>query len=427
MSIYAGYWGPEALFWSTSGTPVRSTEVTVRDPLTMLPTTLYTDKTKSTTLPNPTLTDEHGNLAFYATPGSYLLDWGATDDLFIVVSTHPDDPSGGGGGVTDHGLLTGLADDDHTQYLTTVRGDARYYTEGEVDASLAGKAATVHTHTASQVTDFGTAVDAQVAGALAGKQPLDSDLTAIAALTPADGSVLVRVSGAWNSRTSAQLKSDLALTKADVGLGNVDNTADASKPISTATQTALDAKAPRAYVTDPITKYGLVTATGRFEAFQDIGTYTNQMKIERLFVPANSGALTRATIPVRNASTGFTPNGKPNHLLWWTDNGVLTGQTPDNSAMWNTADWSIGTFDVPVPNSTTDQYVYVGFQINGQTGVGQFTVTRAFDAGTVPFAHAAGSSKRFSAYGASVVTPTDINPTTFGTITSFAIFLGLMA
>jgi hypothetical protein len=33
---------------------------------------------------------------------------------------------GGGGGVTDHGLLTGLADDDHTQYHTDARGDARY-------------------------------------------------------------------------------------------------------------------------------------------------------------------------------------------------------------------------------------------------------------------------------------------------------------
>lgn len=36
------------------------------------------------------------------------------------------------------------------------------------------------------------------------------------------------------------------ITKADVGLGNVDNTSDANKPISTATQTALDAKAPLA-------------------------------------------------------------------------------------------------------------------------------------------------------------------------------------
>jgi len=35
---------------------------------------------------------------------------------------------------------------------------------------------------------------------------------------------------------------NIDLTKSDVGLSNVDNTSDASKPISTATQTALDAK-----------------------------------------------------------------------------------------------------------------------------------------------------------------------------------------
>lgn len=35
----------------------------------------------------------------------------------------------------------------------------------------------------------------------------------------------------------------VTLVKGDVGLGNVDNTSDASKPVSTATQTALDAKA----------------------------------------------------------------------------------------------------------------------------------------------------------------------------------------
>jgi hypothetical protein len=34
--------------------------------------------------------------------------------------------SGGGGGVTDHGALTGLGDDDHTQYLNQDRGDLRY-------------------------------------------------------------------------------------------------------------------------------------------------------------------------------------------------------------------------------------------------------------------------------------------------------------
>jgi hypothetical protein len=44
-----------------------------------------------------------------------------------------------------------------------------------------------------------------------------------------------------NAITSDQLDTT-ALTKADVGLGNVDNTSDANKPVSTATQTALNTK-----------------------------------------------------------------------------------------------------------------------------------------------------------------------------------------
>lgn len=39
-----------------------------------------------------------------------------------------------------------------------------------------------------------------------------------------------------------------ALTKSSVGLGNVDNTSDANKPISAATQSALDLKASTSYV-----------------------------------------------------------------------------------------------------------------------------------------------------------------------------------
>lgn len=39
----------------------------------------------------------------------------------------------------------------------------------------------------------------------------------------------------------------VSLVKGDVGLGNVDNTSDAAKPISTATQTALDGKSPTSH------------------------------------------------------------------------------------------------------------------------------------------------------------------------------------
>lgn len=68
-----------------------------------------------------------------------------------------------------------------------------------ITTALAGKAATVHTHTASQVTDFNSAVDARVAGAVPsatattqGKVELATDAEAIAgvdavrAVTPAN-------------------------------------------------------------------------------------------------------------------------------------------------------------------------------------------------------------------------------------------------
>ena len=42
------------------------------------------------------------------------------------------------------------------------------------------------------------------------------------------------------------LTGDVTVTKSDVGLGSVDNTSDTNKPISTATQAALDLKAPLA-------------------------------------------------------------------------------------------------------------------------------------------------------------------------------------
>jgi len=74
---------------------------------------------------------------------------------------------GGGGGVTDHGALTGLGDDDHTQYHNNARGDARYSLTSHTHAyaDITGKPSTFtpssHTHTASEVTDFNSVGDAR--------------------------------------------------------------------------------------------------------------------------------------------------------------------------------------------------------------------------------------------------------------------------
>ncbi len=62
--------------------------------------------------------------------------------------------------------------------------------------------------------------------------------------------------------TVAQTKTMLAYTKADVGLGNVDNTSDANKPISTATQTALNTKMTGAGVAGQLGVWSSASAMG---------------------------------------------------------------------------------------------------------------------------------------------------------------------
>jgi hypothetical protein len=71
---------------------------------------------------------------------------------------------------------------------------------------------------------------------LAAKQPLDSDLTAISGLTPTNDDVLQRKAGAWTNRTPAQFKTDLVLTKTDVGLANVPNVDATNRANHTGTQ-----------------------------------------------------------------------------------------------------------------------------------------------------------------------------------------------
>jgi hypothetical protein len=112
----------------------------------------------------------------------------------VVIGPHLTGPPGPAGvGVSDHGALTGLGDDDHSQYHTDARGDARYepksaaiqthiastanphgvtaaqtgaYTSAQTDTLLAGKAAASHGHTSTAISDFAEAVDDQVAALL---------------------------------------------------------------------------------------------------------------------------------------------------------------------------------------------------------------------------------------------------------------------
>lgn len=112
-------------------------------------------------------------------------------------------------GINAANLADGSVSNTEYQYIGGLTSDAQ--------TQIDGKAASSHTHAQSDITNLTTD--------LAGKQASDADLTAIAALTPTNDDIIQRKAGAWTNRTMAQLKTDLALVKGDVGLGNVENTA----------------------------------------------------------------------------------------------------------------------------------------------------------------------------------------------------------
>jgi hypothetical protein len=83
------------------------------------------------------------------------------------------------------------------------------------------------------VTGLANKLDASQKGAANGIASLDSN-----GKVPSSQLQL-----AFPVTTVAGKTGDVTLTKSDVGLANVDNTADTDKPVSAATQTALDGKA----------------------------------------------------------------------------------------------------------------------------------------------------------------------------------------
>jgi len=91
---------------------------------------------------------------------------------------------------------------------------------------------------ASMPPEIPAALDNKVDKATGESLMLDAERTKLAG---------IQAGAQVNSVTSvAGRTGDVLLAKGDVGLGNVDNTSDANKPVSTAQQNALDAKAPLA-------------------------------------------------------------------------------------------------------------------------------------------------------------------------------------
>jgi len=165
------------------------------------------------------------------------------------------------------------------------------------------------------------------------------------------------------------------LTKAMVGLGDVDNTTDLAKPVSTATQTALNAKAPLA---SPV-------FTG--QAIFDVGSNVNPS-----IAFANDDAHDTGFYHINDGSFGVTCNAIPvatfsaNQINLLRETITLTPNEDDNSNKIATTEFVKGTRSV-VWNGYSRNTLNAPFLVEGQTYLLEFyiyhdTVDRLF---TLPF------------------------------------------
>ena len=103
------------------------------------------------------------------------------------------------------------------------------------------------------------------------------------------------------------LTSDITLSKSDIGLGNVDNTADISKPISTATQTALDNKVDKIAGKGLSTEDYTTAEKNKLAAFGAASTYALKSDIINMYKYKGSVA-TISLLPSEDNVTGDVYN-----------------------------------------------------------------------------------------------------------------------
>jgi len=234
------------------------------------------------------------------------------------------------------GLIGGTATSANTINTVVKRDGSGNFAAGTITATFVGNLTGDVTGTVSSLSNHDTADLAENA---ANKYFTDARaLTATAAAYDAAGSAATvagnltthtsateahgatgAVVGTTNTQTltnktltSPVINTPTGITKSDVGLGNVDNTSDASKPVSTATQTALDAKAPTASPTftgtvSGVTKshVGLGNVDNTSDASKPVSTAT-QTALD-LKAPLASPDLTGVpTAPTATAGTNTT-------------------------------------------------------------------------------------------------------------------------
>lgn len=291
----------------------------------------------------------------------------------------------------------------------------------------------------------------------AAKQPLDSDLTTIAGLTPTTDNFMVAASSAWASRTPAQAKTSLAITEADVsGLvadlaGKVDESALTAKGdlyVATASATpdnlpvgsngqVLTADSAQATGVKwaaassssptydyPITGFGLVAATHHPDWNSSIG----------LSVPAGTFYVARLWLAPNTVVTGaahwvFAAGSTPGSTnasgyVLFSDAGTQLQKTANDYTLFTSTLWHSKAFPSTYTASPSGEWVRVGIVSScSGTAVNFGCATNA--AAGLYNTTVTGTTRRMSTQTGVTTIPASITPASYGTAATGRPLFGL--
>jgi ribosomal protein L35AE/L33A len=184
-------------------------------------------------------------------------------------------------------VLTNTTASFTTAQETKLSGVAAGATANSTDSQLRDRSTHTGTQLASTISDFNTAADARVVAGITGKENT---------ITAGTTSQYWRGDKSWQT-----------LDKTVVGLSNVDNTNDVNKPISTATQTALNSKYDASNPSGYTSNLGTVTTFNFTNANGFTGTVST------------AGTTPTLSLTLQNATSG--QSGQLTSTDWNTFNG----------------------------------------------------------------------------------------------------------